>query len=101
MPARRLPASGRMSAPLTAAAHDRPQLIRARCAGARLVFLSPVFATRSHPAGKPLGPVRFGLTARGAGVAVAALGGMNETRFRQMRELGAAGWGAIDAWQAD
>lgn len=83
---------------ITAASHDRAGLVRARRAGARLVFLSPVFATRSHPGSRTLGPLRFALTARGVGIPVAALGGMTIKRYARMRALGAAGWGAIDAW---
>jgi len=83
---------------ITAASHDRAGLVQARRAGAALVFLSPVFPTRSHPGAATLGPVRFGLTARGAGIAVAALGGMNGKRCARMRALGARAWGAIDAF---
>ena len=83
---------------MTAAAHGRAGIIRARRAGAALVFLSPVFATRSHPGARPLGPVRFGLMTGGAGIAVAALGGMTPGRYARMQALGAQAWGAIDAW---
>ena len=83
---------------VTAAAHNRAELVAARRAGASLVFLSPVFPTRSHPGARTLGPVRFGLLAREAGVAVAALGGMTARRHRRLRRFGAIGWGAIDAW---
>lgn len=85
---------------ITAASHDRAGLVRAQRAGAKLVFLSPVFPTRSHPAARALGAVRFGLTARGAGIAVAALGGMNRKRYARMLALGAEAWGAIDAWNS-
>ncbi len=79
-----------------AKAHDRAELIAARRAGARLVFVSPVFATRTHPGARPLGPVRFGLLVRGCRVPVAALGGMTAPRFRRLRPFGATAWGAID-----
>lgn len=93
-----LPASGPLRPALTAAAHDRAGIVRARRAGAALAFVSPLFATRSHPGQQPLGRVRFGLLARGAGVAIAALGGMTPERFGALRRLGARGWGAIDFW---
>lgn len=80
----------------TAAAHDAGELRRAQRAGVDLVFLSPVFATRSHPDVRPLGAVRFGLIAGGAKSPVAALGGMTPARYRQLRALGASGWAAID-----
>ncbi|WP_419816282.1 thiamine phosphate synthase [Glacieibacterium sp.] len=81
-----------------AKAHNRAELIRARRTGARLVFVSPVFATRTHPGARALGAVRFGLMVRGSGVPVAALGGMTAKRFRRLTKLGAVAWGAIDAF---
>lgn len=86
------------AADFTASAHNRAELVRARRAGALLVFVSPVFATRSHPSARVLGRVRFGLLVRGARVAVAALGGMTARRYTSLRPFGAVAWGAIDAW---
>lgn len=88
----------------TAAAHDLRELVRATRAGANLLFLSPVFATRSHPGGRVLGPVRFGLAAQAARRAsrspapIIALGGMDPQRGQRMRALGSDGWAGIDAW---
>ena len=84
--------------PRIAKAHNRAELIAARRRGARLVFVSPLFATRTHPDARALGPVRFGLLNRGARVPLAALGGMTAARFRRLRPLGAIAWGAIDAF---
>jgi thiamine-phosphate pyrophosphorylase len=83
---------------ITAASHDRAGLVRARRAGATLAFLSPVFPTTSHPGARTLGTLRFGLMARGTGIAVAALGGITPKRYARMQSLGAQAWGAIDAW---
>ena len=83
--------------PRIAKAHNRTELVAARRCGARLVFVSPVFATRSHPGATVLGVVRFGLLTRRARVPVAALGGMTVQRFRRLRALSAVAWGAIDA----
>lgn len=82
---------------LSVAAHDRRDIVSAHRAGADLVFLSPVFATRSHPGARFLGPLGFGRVARSSGIPVIALGGMTEQRYQQMRALGAHGWAAIDA----
>lgn len=82
----------------TMSAHSARELVTARRAGADLVFLSPVFATRSHPGGGTLGRVRFGLLARQAAMPVIALGGMDGGRARALAALGASGWAAIDAW---
>lgn len=82
----------------SAPVHDPAELRTAVKAGADFVFLSPAFATRSHPGARPLGPVRFGLIARQAPVPVIALGGMNDRRSRRLSGFGIYGWSAIDAW---
>jgi thiamine-phosphate pyrophosphorylase len=81
----------------TASAHNRREaMTRARTAD--LLFVSPVFPTRSHPGAPALGPARLGLLIRGVSVPVIALGGMTARRFRAVGPLGVAGWAAIDAW---
>ncbi len=70
------------------------ELVRARRAGAALAFLSPVFATPSHPGEPALGPVRWGAMARSAGLPVAALGGVSGATARSLPRW-AAGAGAI------
>jgi thiamine-phosphate pyrophosphorylase len=90
---------GRAPGLRTAPVHDLAELRAAERAGAALVFLSPVFATRSHPGAEPLGPRRFVRLARRASVPVIALGGMTAGRFRALS--GAYGWAAIDAWGTD
>ncbi|HEU4968402.1 thiamine phosphate synthase [Sphingomonas sp.] len=70
-------------------------------AGAALLFLSPVFPTRSHPDARALGPHHFARLAGPARTPVIALGGMTSTRFRRLPKLGAEGWAAIDAWMVD
>lgn len=76
-----------------ATAHDREELLAAWAAGADGVFLSPVFATRSHPGASPLGVTRFFQLAAQVDIPVIALGGM--TRERAMTH-GIDRWGAID-----
>jgi thiamine-phosphate pyrophosphorylase len=83
---------GLRSAPV----HDFRQILAAERAGAAFLFLSPVFATRSHPGAEPLGPARFNRLARRTDLPVIALGGMNAVRVRRLRE--AYGWAGIDAW---
>ena len=78
----------------TAPAHDARELTRAR---AHAVLVSPVFATRSHPGTRSLGPLRFGLLARRTGTPLIALGGMDARRFGRVAPLGAYGWAAIDS----
>ena len=68
---------------IAAAARVRPDAI----------LLSPVFATRSHPGARALGPLRFRLLAARAPTPVVALGGMTP---RRARRLGVRHWAAID-----
>ena len=91
---------GRHRGALTAPVHSRREAIAAIRSGAALLFVSPVYPTRSHPGAKALGPVRLGLLIRGLDVPVIALGGMNERRWRALRPLGVHGWAGIDAWLA-
>ena len=80
----------------SAPVHDLAEIRAAERDGADFLFLSPVFATRSHPGARPLGPARFNLLARRTKLPVIALGGMNAIRARRLRE--AYGWAGIDAW---
>jgi thiamine-phosphate pyrophosphorylase len=82
---------------ITAPVHSIPERIAAERAGAKLIFVSPVFATQSHPRARPLGRVRFGLLIRGARLPVIALGGMTSARARSLEPLGIYGWAAISA----
>jgi thiamine-phosphate pyrophosphorylase len=79
-------------------AHSRREAIAAVRAGADLLFVSPVFATRSHAGAGGMGRVRLGLMIRGLRVPVIALGGMNANRAAGLQPLGLYGWAAIDAW---
>jgi len=80
----------------SAPAHDLAQIRAAEAAGARLIFLSPVFATRSHPRRAPLGPGKFQVLAAATALPVIALGGMNAARAEGLG--GAYGWAGIDAF---
>jgi thiamine-phosphate pyrophosphorylase len=84
----------------TAPVHDVREMMAAERSGADLLFVSPVFGTRSHPGAAPLGRVRFGLIARRARAPVVTLGGMTPSRFRGLAAFRVYGWAAIDAWSA-
>lgn len=81
----------------TWAAHDRRQAIAGVRAGAKLLFVSPLFPTRSHPGAPVLGPAKAARITAGLPVAAIALGGMNARRFTRVRYWGFWGWAAIDA----
>ncbi len=80
----------------SAPAHDRKEIRAAHGSGADLVFLSPLFPTRSHPGARALGRVRFAALARAAAMPVIALGGVGKHHRRGLKALGASGWAAID-----
>jgi len=80
----------------SAPAHDAREMMAAGRGGADLVFLSPLFATRSHPGAPSLGRVRFAALARQAQMPVMALGGVTQGDLHGLRTIGADGWGAID-----
>lgn len=83
---------------ITAPVHSIPERIAAERAGVRLLFVSPVFPTRSHLGGRALGRVRFGQIVRGAKAPIIALGGMNPKRARSLSAFKIHGWAAIDAF---
>lgn len=82
---------------VTSSAHSATDLRRARHAGVVLAFLSPVFATLSHPGAAVLGPARWTRLARDCGVAVAALGGIDGCSVRRLPRGLCYGVGAISA----
>ena len=82
------------------AVHSARELLAAETAGADLIFLSPLFATRSHLGGRVLGRVGFAALAHRAAVPVIALGGVRAEHRRMLAGLGASGWAAIDGLMA-
>jgi thiamine-phosphate pyrophosphorylase len=82
---------------VTCAAHSPAAIARARRAGADAVFVSPVYASASPSAGRPLGRLRFAAMVRGAGLPVYALGGVNAATARRLSRSGAAGLAAVEA----
>ena len=78
--------------------HSAGELRRALFRRPDLLFLSPIFPTRTHPDWRPLGHMRAAALLRLAKRPVLALGGMSKGRFARISGLGFAGWGGIDAW---
>jgi len=83
--------------PFSRSVHDEREARAAREAKAGLVFVSPIFPTRSHPSAPVLGVELATRLAEMAGCPAIALGGMT---FGKFWELGPAfhGWAGIDAW---
>jgi len=80
--------------------HNARELRQAGLRHAPLLFLSPLYATRSHPDWKPVPLMRAAALVRLSRVPVVALGGMDSKRFRRIKLLGLSAWAGIDAWAA-
>lgn len=80
------------------AVHNPAELQRAKRANADLIFVSPVFSTRSHIGEKTLGRFGFARLARPHNIPAIALGGMSAYRAYSLKGLGAYGYAAIDDW---
>jgi thiamine-phosphate pyrophosphorylase len=92
---------GPMSGPglHSASAHDLREIRAREASGAALIFLSPLFPTRSHPGAPTLGPRRFAALAQAARRPVIALGGVGPSQAALVTRLGGYGWGGVDAWR--
>ena len=82
------------------AVHNRKELTAAIRARADLVFISPVFPTRSHPGARTLGPIGLARLTQASPMPAIALGGMTSQRMRRLKGLKIHGYAAIDAWLA-
>jgi thiamine-phosphate pyrophosphorylase len=84
--------------PVSMSVHSAQEAARAREAAAALVFISPVYATRSHPDRAPLRLENAVELAGMAGVPAIALGGMDRERFAAFPPGAFHGWAGVDAW---
>lgn len=83
---------------ITSSAHGLRDIRRARREGARVIFLSPVFPTASHPDAPALGTARWTRLARQGGKAsILALGGVTGQVARALPAEFCGGAGAIGA----
>jgi thiamine-phosphate pyrophosphorylase len=92
------PSRSQPGLPFSVSVHGIEEAQAAKAAGAALVFISPVYATRSHPGRRPLGPELAAKIARAAGVPAIALGGMDGKRFALLERESFYGWAGINAW---
>ncbi|MET4897324.1 thiamine phosphate synthase [Sphingomonadaceae bacterium jetA1] len=89
---------GRMRGLHSWPAHDRCEAMAGWKRDADLLFVSPLYPTRSHPGAPSIGPAAAARIGRGLNLPMIALGGMDARRFRRLRGR-FHGWAAIDAWQ--
>lgn len=92
------PTSDPGALPFSRSAHSLEETRTGCELGASLIFLSPLFPTRSHPGEEPLPREEAQAIVAGCPVPVIALGGMNRARFKEVRGDGFYGWAGIDAW---
>jgi len=86
--------------PFSRAVHNIAEANGARAEEAALVFISPVYPTRSHPRSPVLGVEQAAEIALAAGTPAIALGGVNRGNFAELESAGFYGWAGIDAWLA-
>jgi thiamine-phosphate pyrophosphorylase len=79
--------------------HDLRQLRAALMQKTRLILLSPMFPTNTHPDWTPMPRMRAATLARLAGRDLVALGGMNERRYARVVRLGFSGWAGVSAFR--
>jgi thiamine-phosphate pyrophosphorylase len=82
----------------TMAVHTMREAALARAVKADLIFVSPVFATRSHTNARTIGAIGLGQIAGQQRNRTIALGGMNANRARQLSAMKIYGWAGIDAF---
>lgn len=84
----------------SAPVHNAREIAGVKTATLDLLFLSPIFATNSHPGARPLGPLAFNRLAKLAlSGRIIALGGMNRQNAQMLYPRIIHGWAAIDAFK--
>ena len=84
----------------SAPVHNAREMAGVKAARPDLLFLSPIFATNSHPGARPLGPLAFNRLAKLASRSgIIALGGVNRRNAQILSPRLIHGWAAIDAFK--
>lgn len=92
------PAGESGTLPFSLSVHDEEQALEAARRKPAFVFVSPLYATRSHPDAQALGEEEALRLAALASCPAYALGGINRLRGEELIARGWAGWAGIDAW---
>jgi len=85
---------------ISAACHSAQAAHKAQQFSVDMIFLSPIYPTRSHPGAKTLTPMQAARIATTARLPVFALGGITYSRLNQIKSQGFSGFGAIDLLEA-
>jgi thiamine-phosphate pyrophosphorylase len=92
------PASPPGTLPVSYSVHSLEEADAANRAGAALAFVSPMFATRSHPGRTALSDEEARRIVDRLHCPAIALGGVDERNYAAIKGLGFEGWAGIDAW---
>jgi thiamine-phosphate pyrophosphorylase len=84
--------------PFSLSVHHAEQAKAAKARQPAFVFVSPLYATRSHPGAPALGEEEAARLAALTERPAYALGGITRSRGERLIARGWAGWAAIDAW---
>ncbi len=84
---------------ISTACHSARSLTLASSLGADIAFLSPLFATDSHPGKIGLGIIRAALAKQNVSLPVYALGGIHMQKLASLQALGFSGFGAISFFE--
>lgn len=84
---------------LSAATHSKRAIWWAKKANVNVVFISPVFSTKSHLNAKPLGVIRTLRLAKNHPLKNIVLGGITPLSCRRLKHKSIYGLAAIEAWQ--
>lgn len=78
--------------------HSIAELQVALAEGYDYAFLSPIFATQSHPDAQALGLASLAEACQTVPIPILALGGIDFVHAQACLQAGAVGWAAIRAW---
>ena len=84
--------------PFSMSVHGEAEAASAAERKAALVFVSPIYPTRSHPGAAAVGADQALVLARASNCPAIALGGMDQERGEALMRLGFSGWAGIDCW---
>ena len=84
--------------PFSLSVHNEAEAREAAQRQPAFVFVSPLYATRSHPGAPALGEEKAVRLAALSGCPAYAMGGVTQSRGEELIARGWAGWAAIDAW---
>lgn len=78
------------------ACHNFLSVIKSQSLKPNIIFISPIFKTKSHPNIAPIGLMQLSKITRHSKIPIFALGGVNKKNFYTLKKLGTQGFGAIE-----